>query len=1155
MIIVRSTFSLSSRAGDRLALLDPKSLAKSVAEAGHTHAALADERTMAGSLAFLAACKSESIVGAAGLSLSDLRSEDVDYRLTFIPLNENGLHRLIAVSDILARTAFVDEAINAFDLQTDSGEVDIAVLVSPHKPPTMLVRALDARAYRARGLGHVVASMHNGAGEDIITAPRDAAELAAEMASRPYGRFVAGYAKDDPSQKAKDAIASVCENGLAVQSVAAHKRRPQVLGSIAMPPAPTAEDADPVAAALAVRISPTSLKRKPSLPQTDNAASAFRDEVEAGLRRRIAAGQIKDDAITRQRLEDELEVIESLGFTDYFLIMREAIRFAREKNIPVGPGRGSAAGSLVTYCLGITNIEPLRHGLLFERFLNPSRVSLPDIDTDFDELRRGEVIEHMAAIYGDENVAQIATYGSRKTRGSIREAARVLGLRPAGEKLIQELDRIEKEDEPLEILAKTITDPEMALVVDIARTLAGTAAHQGIHAGGIIISDKKIRDHAPLLPQRSDIGRPIIAFDMKATEDAGFVKFDFLGLSSLSVMQKALANLSPIREREGKPPVNLDDLIDRPDDKKVFEMIRKGQTRTIFQLESAGITNAAREISVECFEDIVALVALYRPGPMAYIPLYAARKRGTESVEYPHHSLEPITKATYGIMIYQEQIMQMAQAFAGYTMAEADNLRRAIGKKIVSAVQAEQKVFVEKALACGHTEQDALDMFAFVQPFALYGFNKSHAVAYATISYQTAWLKANYPGPWFAACLAFEDDAIARRKIIQDAERFGITVRRPTLGESHATDWTVSDDGLTITMPYTAIRGINTAAGEALAKGLDGIGKPASLTGVLDACPGLSTSHLVWLIRAGLLDYLRPDHPRITRPILTYLAEEKLAGRSRKVQSDNQGGLFDTLAMPDLSDPRPNPMEADLYRPMDLDDLAKAEDEALQQAFSHHKTAETSADWIMTIEKMVPFQKAVDIARNTMTRTAAMVRSISDRTVPRPDGSSERRISLTLGDNKFEIELDLARELKSEELIDRMRGKSAILTLRPAAGDAFIANKPEIFSISRPHHPLDEPRRFPVVEIDEEMSEELMQEIRMNVRRASTKGPARTTRDGHRIIRASHVILIVHGSIIPMPVGTHVDETMLETLFAPMANCQCHPATAPDEEPAALKSA
>jgi DNA-directed DNA polymerase III PolC len=1155
MIIARSTFSLSSRASDRIALLDPKALAKAIAAAGHTHAVLADERSMAGALAFLAAAKEAKITGAAGLSLSDLKSEDVDYRLTFVPLNERGLHKLIAVSDELARATFCDEALNAFPLDPDNAEVDIVVLVSPHKAPQVKARCLNQAVYRARGLGCVVASLHNGHGEDIASAPQAAAEAAAILASRPYGRFLACYAKDEPSEKAKDALASVCANNTAVQSLPAFQRRPQVLKHMSMPDGTSMDHIDPVATEIASRIVQTSLKRKPSLPQTDNAADAFRKEVEEGLQRRVAAGQIKDNAATRQRIENELEVIETLGFADYFLIMREAIRFARANNIPVGPGRGSAAGSLVTYCLGITNIEPLRHGLLFERFLNPSRVSLPDIDTDFDEERRGEVIDHMANVYGDENVAQIATYGSRKTRGSIREAARVLGLRPAGEKLIGELDRIEKEEDPLGILAETVTDPEMALVVDIARTLAGTAAHQGIHAGGIIISDKKIREHAPLLPARSDIGRPVIAFDMKATEDAGFVKFDFLGLSSLSVMHKAVQLLSPIRAKNNLPPLNLDDLIDRPDDKKVFEMIKSGRTRTIFQLESGGITAAAREIAVECFDDIVALVALYRPGPMAYIPLYAARKHGTEPVEYPDPCLEPITKATYGIMIYQEQIMQMAQAFAGYTMAEADNLRRAIGKKIVSAVQAERKVFIERAMACGHSEDHASDLFKFIEPFALYGFNKSHAVAYATISYQTAWLKANYPGPWFAACLAFEDDAVARRKIIQEAERFEIKVQKPTLGVSHGTDWTVTDDGKTILMPYTAIKGIPQAAGAALQAGLNGKAIPKTLTGLLDACAGLTTNHLVALIRAGLLDGFRPDHPRVTRPILSYLAEHKLSGRSRKAADGGQNGLFDMLVMPDVSDPKPSPLEAELYRPLDLDDLARIEDEALHGAFSHHKTSETSADWIVTIEKMMTLQKAVDVARNTVTRAAAQVRHISDRIVPKPDGSSERRISLTLGDNKFEIELDLARDVRAEAIVDTMKGRSALVTLRPAPGDAFIANRPEIMAIEKPHHPLDEPRRYPVVEIDEDMSEELMQEIKMHVRRASTKGPARITRDNHKIIRASHVILIVHGAIIPMPVGTHVNETLLETLFAAMPNCQSHPATHPDDEPAALQSA
>lgn len=1152
MILLRSTFSLSSRAFDRIALLDPKALAKAAAAKGHQAAALVDERTMAGSLAFLASCADEKIAGTAGISISDLKTQDADLRLTFIPLNQDGLRRLIKVNDILARAVFFDDAIGAFPLGDSSDPINIAVLISPHKAPTGSPRYLDRAVYLSRRLGPVVASIST-AGEELQSAPIAPAEHSAAASGIAYGAFTAAYAGTEPTEKAKAALASVCQNNTSVQDLPAWRRRPQTLTCLALQDAP--KTLDPVVEQLAAKLQPMTLKRKPSLPSRSDARDVFRAEVEAGLQRRLARGQIADEALARERIAEELDVIETLGFPDYFLIMREAIRFAREKKIPVGPGRGSAAGSLVTYCLGVTNIEPLRYGLLFERFLNPSRVSLPDIDTDFCELRRGEVIDHMATVYGDENVAQIATYGSRKTRGSIREAARVLGLRPAGENLIQLLAPIEKEEKPFDILTPKVTDPEMSLVLDIAKTLSGTAAHQGIHAGGIIISDAAIREDAPILPERSDIKRPVIAFDMKATEDAGFVKFDFLGLSALSVMALTVKNLTPIRQAQGLPPLELDDLLDDPTDPKVFEMIRKGQTRTIFQLEGGGITAAAKEIAVECFEDIVALVALYRPGPMAYISTYAARKRGEEPIEYPHPSLEPITKATYGIMIYQEQIMQMAQAFAGYNMAEADNLRRAIGKKIKAAVMAEEKTFVAKALEVGQSEKKALEMFEFVQPFALYGFNKSHAVAYASISYQTAWLKAHYPAEWFAACLEFESDAEKRQRIIQDAERSDIPVLRPALGQSDASHWkTVDQNGKrAILMPLTAIKGVNEAAAAAIVSGLKN-NRPKSLTELMTECSGLGTSQSLALIRAGLLDYLRPEHPRIVRPILSYLAENKLAAGSRKAKTAGQTSLFDALDMPESNDPSVNPAESHLYRPLDLDEMAIAESDAFQGAFNHRKSSETSSDWLAKIEKMATLERAVEIGRQTITRTTAIVRNVTDRIVPRSDGSSERRISLTLADHKFEVDLDLARGITADTVIDHMKGKSVILTLSPSRGDAFIASKPEITSIDRPRHPLDEPRRFPVIEIDGDLTPELEREIMMNIRRSSTKGPTRRTKDNHEIVRASHLIVIAKGKINPVPVGTHVDQTLCAKLFATMTAAEIHPATAPDPEPAALRT-
>jgi DNA polymerase-3 subunit alpha len=515
-----------------------------------------------------------------------------------------------------------------------------------------------------------------------------------------------------------------------------------------------------VSAKIRSRIRPTALARKPTLPghlglsENENPDRTLRDHAERGLRTLVAKGKIADEAAAADRLRKELGVIVAMGFSNYFLIVERAIGFARSAGIPVGPGRGSAAGSMAAYCLGITKIDPLKHELMFERFINPDRISLPDIDTDFCEDRRHEVFAFLANEYGDDRVAHISTYSTRKPRGAVRTAARILNMRGLGNRLVAALEErmgsvkglsedlaATKTTEAIDDIAKNDPDEEIRRLAQLAAVFLGVPDAQGIHPGGIVLSDEPLRATAPLQPHRTETGRRAVQYDMHATEACGLVKFDFLGLSTLTAIQDCLDLL-----RNLGIGIDIDEI--PQDDENVFKMIRTGKTRTVFQLESGGISQSAKEIGVDSFEDIVALVALYRPGPMGHIQTYASRKRGDSEATFLHPSLESALGKTYGIVVYQEQAMAIAQDFAGYTLAEADILRKAIGKKNAKALYGERANFVSRATNAGHPAELAEEIFDFIVPFAQYGFNRSHAVAYATITYRTAWLKHHHP----AAC-------------------------------------------------------------------------------------------------------------------------------------------------------------------------------------------------------------------------------------------------------------------------------------------------------------------------------------------------------------------------------------------------------------------
>ena len=565
--------------------------------------------------------------------------------------------------------------------------------------------------------------------------------------------------------------------------------------------------------------------RKPILPRFTGATAdpeeAERAEAEElrrqsveGLERRMEAlglspGYTEQDY--RERLDFELSVIERMKFPGYFLIVSDFIKWAKQNNIPVGPGRGSGAGSLVAYALTITDVDPLRFSLLFERFLNPERVSMPDFDIDFCQDRREEVIRYVQQKYGREQVAQIITFGSLQARAALRDVGRVLEM-PYGQ-----VDRICKlvpnnpanptplskaiEEEP-KLQEEAEKEPVVARLLDIAQKIEGLYRHASTHAAGIVIGDRPLSKLVPMYRDpRSDM--PVTQFNMKWVEQAGLVKFDFLGLKTLTVLKTAVDYVA-------KRGIHVDLASIPLDDEKTYEMLSRGETIGVFQVESAGMRKALIGMRPDCIEDIIALVALYRPGPMENIPVYNARKHGEEEIESIHPKIDYLLKETQGVIVYQEQVMQIAQVLSGYSLGEADLLRRAMGKKIKEEMDKQRARFVDGAIKNGVSKPQADLIFDLLAKFANYGFNKSHAAAYAIVSYQTAFMKAHYPAEFLAASMTFDMANTEKlNDFRQDAARLGITVVPPSVQTSFRRFET---DDNKIFYALAAIKGVGEAA-------------------------------------------------------------------------------------------------------------------------------------------------------------------------------------------------------------------------------------------------------------------------------------------------------------------------------------------------------
>lgn len=638
---------------------------------------------------------------------------------------------------------------------------------------------------------------------------------------------------------------------------------------------------------------------KPILPpfvtgSSRTEAEELRAQAREGLQWRLdnyVASETDRDPYWK-RLEFELDTIEKMGFPGYFLIVSDFIKWAKDHGIPVGPGRGSGAGSVVAWSLKITDLDPLQFNLLFERFLNPERVSMPDFDVDFCQDRRDEVINYVQERYGRDRVAQIITFGKLQARNTVRDVGRVLQL-PYGQ-----VDRLAKMipnnpanpvtlqealDADADLRAERDKDETSQKLIDIALQLEGLYRHASTHAAGVVIGDRPLHELVPVYRDpRSDM--PVTQFNMKYVEQAGLVKFDFLGLKTLTVVQKAVQLIEEVHGRK------IDILQIPLDDKKSYDMISKGDSIGVFQLESSGMKDTLRKMKPNRFEDIIALVALYRPGPMDNIPKYVSVKDGHEEADYLHPKLRPMLEETYGIMVYQEQVMQAAQILSGYTLGGADLLRRAMGKKIKSEMDAQQAMFVRGAKEHSDVpEEQAAAIFVQIEKFAGYGFNKSHAAAYALVAYQTAWLKANYPVEFMTASMTLDygnTDKLAVFK--QETLRMGIPLLPPDINKSGVM-FTVEQEKIRYAL--AALKGVGHGAMEKVVqeRGDGGLYRDlADFINRLDA-KVLNKKQFEQLVCAGAFDSLYPKRAQLHENIETLLRHAQAQADER---SSGQVSLF-----------------------------------------------------------------------------------------------------------------------------------------------------------------------------------------------------------------------------------------------------------------------
>jgi DNA polymerase-3 subunit alpha len=743
-------------------------------------------------------------------------------------------------------------------------------------------------------------------------------------------------------------------------------------------------------AVIAQRCAVAAPKRRPILPRlSDDEDEQLRRDAHAGLDTRLEGRSAEKRQAYAERLDYELDIITGMGFAGYFLIVADFIKWAKANDIPVGPGRGSGAGSVVAWALTITDLDPIALGLLFERFLNPERVSMPDFDIDFCETHRDKVISYVQQKYGRDKVAQIITFGRLKARAVLKDTGRVLQMSYGHVDRLAKLIpnhptdpwTLERSLNGVPEVAAEYKDPDVKRLFDLAMKLEGLPRHASTHAAGVVIGDRPLDELVPLYRDpRSDM--PVTQFDMKYVEAAGLVKFDFLGLKTLSVLkegQRLLAEQGVVVDFGALPW----------DDPAVYDLLQRGDAVGVFQLESEGMRRTLSAVRPSNFADIIALVALYRPGPMDNIPLFGDRKNGRVAIEYPHPLLEGILAETYGIFVYQEQVMQAAQLLAGYSLGQADLLRRAMGKKIKSEMDAQRATFVEGCAKHNNIPAaKANELFDLIDKFAGYGFNKSHAAAYALVAYQTAWLKAHHRAEFYAASMSFDMALTDKLAVfVEDMRRGGVDCLPPDINASHAF-FTVENGAVRYALG--ALKGVGEKAMEALVEERERGGPFTSLEDFAARIDPrlLNRRQLESLAAAGAFDGIKPERAAVFAAAETILAH---AASAQDQRESGQAGLFGT------SSAEAAPIRLPRDASWTLAQRMAAEREAFGFYFSSHPV--DASRHLLAAHKVKTFAEITEMNVAEGERLGATMAGLAEEARWRTSAKGRRYMMATLSDS------------------------------------------------------------------------------------------------------------------------------------------------------------
>ncbi len=984
--------------------MEPKTIAERAAKLGFPAVAITDRNGLYGAMPFSDACIAKGVQPIIGTLLALSRPpetgvEGIDW-LVLLAQDEEGYDNLCK----LVSSAHLDRPVE------QEPHVEFAVLAGLSKGLIALTAGAEGAVARLIANGqHLKAEAYLDRLQAMfpdrlyieLSRRNDGIEAAAETAliDLAYARNLplvgtnpASYA--DPSfHAAHDAMLCIASSAY-VESADRQSSSPDAwLKDAAAIEALFADLPEAIAntAVIARRCAIAAPKRRPILPRlSEDEDEQLRRDAHAGLEARLAGRHGEERQRYLERLEYELGIITGMGFAGYFLIVADFIKWAKSNDIPVGPGRGSGAGSVVAWALTITDLDPLALGLLFERFLNPERVSMPDFDIDFCETHRDRVIAYVQQKYGRDRVAQIITFGRLKARAVLKDTGRVLQMSYG------HVDRLAKlvPNHPTdpwtlerslngvsELAAEYRSEPDVKRLFDLAMKLEGLPRHASTHAAGVVIGDRPLAELVPLYRDpRSDT--PVTQFDMKYVEAAGLVKFDFLGLKTLSVLKEGQRLL---REQD----IEVDFGALPWDDPAVFDLLQRGDTVGVFQVESEGMRRTLSAVKPTVFEDIIALNALYRPGPMDNIPMFGRRKNGQESIEYPHPLLEGILKETYGIFVYQEQVMQAAQILAGYSLGSADLLRRAMGKKIQAEMDAQRATFVEGCATHNNIPPaKANELFDLIDKFAGYGFNKSHAAAYALLTYQTAWLKAHHRAEFYAASMSFDvalTDKLAM--FVEDMRRGGVECIAPDINVSQP-HFTVS--GGAVRYALGALKGVGEKVMELLVEERERGGPFRSLEDFAARINPrlLNRRQLESLAGAGAFDGIKPDRAAVFAAAETILAH---AASAHDQRISGQTALFGVNS----ADAAPIRLPSDAS--WTLAQRMAAERDAFGYYFSAHPV--DASRHLLAAHKVKTFADLTDVIIAEGERVGASMAGLVEDTRWRTSTKGRRYMMATLSDN------------------------------------------------------------------------------------------------------------------------------------------------------------